>query len=71
MGKLNHYGKLRLRYLQKNRPEFLTVMEENGRLSRHLLQAQRFAAWEFERLLFSGMDEKAAEEYVLSEYVCC
>ena len=69
MNRCSIYGKLRLKYLQENNPDALAKMEEDGLLDQHLRQSQQRAIWEYEQLLFSGMDEQTAKEYILSEYI--
>ncbi len=69
MEHLNRFGKLRLDYLQTRKPQMLRSMEKGGLLVRHLLTSQKNAHWEWEQLVFAGMDEAAAEALVLQEYI--
>lgn len=67
MDKLNRFGRLQLKYLQATRPELLQV-EKNGLLFKRFLASQCSMEWEFEQLVFAGVEEDAAGRYVIEEF---
>ncbi|BCR06813.1 hypothetical protein DESUT3_38820 [Desulfuromonas versatilis] len=69
MENLNHFGMMRLTYLQTRKPRLLLSMKRSGVLEKHLLNAQKSAAWEWEQLIFAGMEQEAADQFVLNEYI--
>lgn len=66
---MKNYSKERLKYLLEQHPALLAEMQQSGTLDSHLCELQRTASWEYEQLLFSGMDDQVAEQYVLQEYI--
>jgi len=66
---MKNYSKERMKYLVEQNPALLAEMQQSGTLGLHLCELQRTANWEYEQLLFSGMDDQVAEQYVLQEYV--
>jgi hypothetical protein len=69
MDKLNRYGRMRLDYLRRSQPELLERIERNGTLFNHLLASQRRLELELEQLVYAGVEEDAAEGYVIQEFI--
>jgi hypothetical protein len=69
MDKLNRFGQMRLDYLRTCQPALLERIKRNGTLFHHLLSSQRSIEWDLEQLVFSGLEEEAAERYVIQEYI--
>jgi len=68
MDKLNRFGRLQLRYLQDSQPDLLTQIQNNSALVNHFLAARCSMEWEFEQMVFAGVEEDAAERYVIEEF---
>lgn len=66
---MKNYSKERLKYLVEQNPALLAEMQQSSTLGLHLCELQRTASWEYEQLLFGGMEDQDAEQYVLQEYV--
>ena len=64
---LNRFGRLRLTHLENQRQGLLKHMEEEGLLEAHLLAVQRRAYMEYEQLLMAGMEEQAAEAFIIRD----
>jgi hypothetical protein len=69
MDKLNRYGRMRLKYLRTCRPEVLETIRRSGALLNHLLTSQRRIAWDLDQMVFAGVEEGAAERYVIQEHI--
>ena len=69
MNELNRYGQMRLDYLTSRRPQLLERIECNGSLLSHLITFQRTVAWELGQMISAGVEEDAAERYVIREYI--
>jgi hypothetical protein len=69
MEKLNRFGRMRLDYLRTCQPALLERIESTGTLFKHLLSSQRSIEWDLEQLVFAGLEEEAAERYVIQEHI--
>lgn len=69
MKDLDKFGAKRLEYLNRQKPQLLKELQDDGILQQHLLHAQRRAARQLDHLVIAGMEEFEAEEIVLREII--
>jgi hypothetical protein len=69
MNHINRYGLLRLQFLKARKPHLLADIEKHQQLENHLMDLQYQVEMELGQLIFAGLEDDWAEQYVLREFI--